>query len=99
MQMSARCLRDGKRVTNDVNPSPIAVAFPCVQVHHDTVNNLHVIHKRCVHYIRVQHDFDFYATECWIRVYVHSRLLLHHSRICGGGLCQCFLQMSSFLSE
>lgn len=41
MLMSARRLRDGKRVTNDANRSPITVAFPCAQVHHDTVNNLH----------------------------------------------------------
>lgn len=41
MQMSARCLRDGKRMTNDANCSPIAGAFPCAQVHHNTVDNLH----------------------------------------------------------
>lgn len=40
MQMSAGCLRDGKRVTNDASPSPIDVAFPCAQVRHDTANNL-----------------------------------------------------------
>lgn len=59
---------------------------------HGQQSALHVIHIQCVHYVHVQHGFDFYATECWIRVCVHYwLLLLQHSCICGGGLCQCFL--------
>lgn len=78
MQMSAGCLRDGKRVTNDASPSPIAVAFPCAQVRHDTANNLRCTSCGVVQYIHAQPDWDLYPTECWIQVCVHSRLLLQH---------------------
>lgn len=66
MQMSARCLRDGERVTNDANRSPGAVAFPCTQVHHDTVNNLH-----CTSYTRCK-VCALHTCSAWFRFLRHK---------------------------
>lgn len=76
MQMS---LRDGKRVTNDANRSPVAVAFPCAQVHHDTVSNLHYTRHTLqdVRYIHIQisepqnfgHEILSFSGNCCFHVF------------------------------